>query len=147
MSLRRIGPPDQNTEGEVVRPINDYLQSVAIDADISGAGTTESTVCELAGRSNFSAVIKSTLTLSGSWVLYVSNNYDRANPAGARWAPITDPVVAAYLALDIASGGGKPNGTAGASAFAKKLTFQAVKMIFTYASGSGHLFLDLHGAS
>jgi len=145
--MRRAATPALTEEGFVTRNINDYFQDTSIDADISGAGTTESTVCELAGRSNFSAVIKSTLTLSGSWVLYVSNNYDRANPAGARWAPITDPVVAAYLALDIASGGGKPNGTAGASAFAKKLTFQAVKMIFTYASGSGHLFLDLHGAS
>lgn len=121
--------------------------NVTLGDGTGGTVTSVSLIFTLFGRRGMSLVWTWLSTLVCSSILIeISNNYDERRPSEARWTPVTDPAITAYLAAAPAASppGGLPSGVAGSAALQiDPVQATAMRVTFARASSSGALVVDL----
>jgi len=113
----------------------------AINATVLDAGTTTAqAIIPFGGKHSLSVTTTSVGTLTATITAEQSDNYDSRRPTEARWAPMTDAAIVAYIA-----GGGKPAGAAlgPVRAQADPLRAKAIRWTATRTAGTGSYILDV----
>jgi hypothetical protein len=107
---------------------------------LDGTTTSASAIIPFGGKHSLSVTTTSVGTLTATIVAEQSDNYDSRRPTEARWAPMTDAAIVAYIA-----GAGKPAGGAlgPVRVQADPLRAKAIRWTATRTAGTGSYVIDV----
>lgn len=107
---------------------------------LDGTTTSAQAIIPFGGKHSINLTTTSVGTLTATVVAEQSDNYDAKRPTEARWAPMTDAAITAYI-----GGAGKPVGAAlgPVRVQADPLRTKAIRWTVTRTAGTGSYILDV----